>query len=102
VEVKDNMILQTAYNLTQNYPNLFNPNTFINYQLPQSGAVTLKVFDIFDREVATIVNQEQEAGKYEVEFDGHSDEGQNLSSGMYFYKLRAGSFGETKKMILMR
>jgi hypothetical protein len=73
--------------LYQNYPNPFNPNTVISYQLPVTGYVTLKVYDILGNEVATLINEEKQPGVYEVEFNSHSDEGQNLSSGVYFYQL---------------
>ena len=88
--------------LYQNYPNPFNPSTVISYQLPVNGNVTLKVYDILGNEVATLVNEEKQPAVYEVEFDSHSDEGQNLSSGTYFYQLKAGSLIQTKKMILAK
>lgn len=84
------------YNLSQNYPNPFNPSTVISYRLPVIGFVTLKVYDILGREVATLVNEEKPAGEYEVEFNGT-----NLPSGIYFYQL-ARQYSETKKMILLK
>jgi len=83
--------------LEQNYPNPFNPSTTIHFSVPTSEFVTLKVFDVLGNEVATLVNEEQPAGNYEIEFSPAG-----LSSGIYFYKLHAGSFVETKKMILIR
>ncbi|MDH3269484.1 MAG: T9SS type A sorting domain-containing protein [Ignavibacteria bacterium] len=88
--------------LYQNYPNPFNPNTVISYQLPVSSNVTLKIYDVLGNEVAILVNEEKQPGVYEVEFNCHSDEGQNLSSGFYFYQLKAEGFVQTKKMILLR
>ncbi len=96
--------------LHQNYPNPFNPSTKIKYSIPSvtlrqaqsDNWVTLKVYDVLGNEVATLVNEYKPAGNYEVDFNSHSDKGQNLSSGVYFYTLRAGSFVETKKMILLR
>ncbi|MEP0860283.1 MAG: T9SS type A sorting domain-containing protein [Ignavibacterium sp.] len=93
--------------LEQNYPNPFNPTTKIKYTVPQDEKretrnVTLKVYDILGNEIATLVNDYKPAGSYEVEFSGHSDEGQNLTSGVYFYRLQAGSFIETKKMVLLK
>jgi photosystem II stability/assembly factor-like uncharacterized protein len=85
------------FSLSQNYPNPFNPSTVISYRLPVIGFVTLKVYDLLGREIATLVNEEKPAGEYEVEFDGS-----NLTSGIYFYQLKAGSFIETKKMILIK
>jgi len=66
------------------------------------GFVTLKIYDILGNEVATLVNEYKPAGTYEVEFNSHSDEGQNLSSGVYYYQLKSGSFISTKKMILLK
>jgi len=85
------------YFLNQNYPNPFNPSTTIKYQIPELSFVTLKVYDVLGNEIATIVNGEKPAGSYEVEFDAST-----LPSGIYFYRLQAGSFAETKKMILMK
>ncbi|GIV46068.1 MAG: hypothetical protein KatS3mg036_0886 [Ignavibacterium sp.] len=89
--------LDLTFSLEQNYPNPFNPSTKISWQSPVSSWQTLKVYDILGNEVATLVDEYREAGKYEVEFDA-----ENLSSGIYLYKLQAGSFIDTKKMILMR
>jgi len=86
-----------TYILTQNYPNPFNPSTTIEYQLPEMSFVTIKVYDILGREVATLVNEEKPMGSYEVQFISNG-----LTSGIYFYQLKAGDFVETKKMILLR
>jgi len=83
--------------LYQNYPNPFNPTTLIKYSLPEQQFVSLKIFDILGKEVATLVNENKPAGNYEVNFDAG-----NLSSGVYFYQLRASGFTETKKMLLMK
>jgi hypothetical protein len=83
--------------LKQNYPNPFNPATTIVYEIPQTRFVTLKVYDILGREVATLVNEEKPAGEYEVEFDGA-----NFTSGIYIYRFSAGDFKETMKMILLK
>jgi hypothetical protein len=83
--------------LYQNYPNPFNPSTLISYQLPANSFVVLKVFDILGKEVTTLVNKEQNAGTYEVEFDGS-----NITSGVYFYQLKSECFIETKKFVLMK
>lgn len=88
--------------LYQNYPNPFNPSTSIQYAISNRQLVTLKVYDILGNEVVTLVNEEKQPGVYEVEFNSHSDEGQNLSSGIYFYQLNAGSFIQAKKMILIK
>jgi Secretion system C-terminal sorting domain/Beta-propeller repeat len=83
--------------LEQNFPNPFNPSTTIHFSVPSSEFVTLKVFDVLGNEVATLVNEEKPAGFYEVNFNAAG-----LSSGIYFYKLKAGSFVETKKMLLIK
>ena len=97
------------FSLSQNYPNPFNPATKIKYLIPSNknpllggargGLVTLKIYDILGNEIATLVNKEQSSGEYEVEFDAGK---YNLSSGIYFYQLKAGSFISTKKMILLK
>jgi hypothetical protein len=89
--------IPTEYGLSQNYPNPFNPVTQISYALPEAGYVTLKVYDVLGREVATLVDEHKEAGYYEVEFNGS-----RLSSGVYFYKLVAGSYTSIKKLLLAK
>jgi len=85
------------FNLQQNYPNPFNPTTTIKYQISDMVFVTLMVYDVLGREIATLVNEEKPVGTYEITW--YSD---NLPSGIYFYRLEAGSFVETKKMVLLR
>lgn len=85
------------FELSQNYPNPFNPSTKINYDIPFDGKVSLKLFDITGKEVATLVNEFQTAGYYTATFNGA-----NLSSGIYYYKLESGKFNEVKKMILLK
>jgi N-acetylneuraminic acid mutarotase len=87
----------TNYQLEQNYPNPFNPSTKISWQLPASSQVTLRVYDILGKEVATLIDEYKQAGKYEIEFNAA-----NLPSDVYFYKLQAGSFLQTRKMILLK
>ncbi|MBC8491366.1 MAG: T9SS type A sorting domain-containing protein [Candidatus Marinimicrobia bacterium] len=97
VSIDESANLPTEFALSQNYPNPFNPITRINYDLPEATFVTLKIYDMLGREVQTLVNKSQQAGRYSVMFDASK-----LSSGVYFYKLEAGNFVEMKKMILMR
>ncbi|MBW7888765.1 MAG: T9SS type A sorting domain-containing protein [Bacteroidetes bacterium] len=89
----------SVFSLSQNYPNPFNPTTTITYNVAQSGIVSLKVYNLLGQEVGTLVNTEQSSGVYRVQF---SAEAFGLSSGVYFYELRAGNFVSIKKMILMK
>ena len=95
--VEGNPAIADDYELLQNYPNPFNPSTKIKFTIAEFGFVSLKVFDVLGNEVATLVNEEKSAGRYEVNFNAVG-----LSSGIYFYKLQAGSFIETKKMVLLK
>jgi hypothetical protein len=85
------------YELNQNFPNPFNPSTTIKFQMPSKGFVTLKVYDIMGREVATLANGMREAGNYTVQWSAA-----NLSSGVYWYRLTAGTFVQTNKMLLLK
>ena len=95
--VKDIAELPTSFALEQNYPNPFNPTTTIHYSLPSSAKVKLTIHDILGREIVTLVNEEQSAGWKEVLWNA-----KDVSSGIYFYKLQAGNFVETKKMIVVK
>ncbi|MGE5682366.1 MAG: T9SS type A sorting domain-containing protein [Bacillota bacterium] len=86
-----------TYTLDQNYPNPFNPSTVITFSVPEKSNVTLKVFDILGREVATLLNGEMNTGKYEVKFDASK-----LTSGVYLYTIQAGNFSQSKKMMLVK
>ena len=107
--IDDNLIQPNTFNLDQNYPNPFNPATKIKFTIPSVGtrdrvSVQLKVYDVLGNEIATLVNEEKSAGEYEVEFNAnsHSGEVRNLTSGIYFYQLKAGDYIETKKMVLLK
>ena len=95
VEIK----IQTpkSFSIAQNFPNPFNPVTTISYTLPEKAQVALTVYSALGEEVINLVNKEQESGIYNVRFDGS-----NLSSGIYFYTLKAGSYSEVKKMLLVK
>jgi len=95
----DDKIYPKELKLYQNYPNPFNPVTNIKYQIPKSSYVTLKVFDVLGREIATLVDEEKLAGEYEIRLTTND---LRLTSGVYFYQLKAGSYIETKKMIYLR
>jgi len=89
--------LPVQFSLSQNYPNPFNPSTVINYSLPVDGIVTLKIYNTIGQEVATLVNEMHDAGLKSVTWDAS-----NMPSGIYYYKLQAGSFSDTKKLLLMK
>ncbi len=89
--------LPRVYSLSQNYPNPFNPTTTIHFELPKSGHVTLTVFNILGQQTLSVVNEKKEAGTYNVTIDGS-----RMASGVYFYRLMAGSFSQTKKMLLVK
>ena len=97
VSVPGDETIAEIFELNQNYPNPFNPTTKISYQSPVSSWQTLRVYDILGNEVATLVNEEKPAGYYEVEFDAS-----DLTSGIYYYRINAGNYSETKKMILLK
>ena len=92
-----NDLVPVAYDLGQNYPNPFNPSTTIKFSIPESGMVTLRVFNMLGQEVATLLNSEKTAGVYEASFDASA-----LSSGIYFYTLDSKNFTSTKKMVLLK
>ena len=89
--------LPVSFNLYQNYPNPFNPSTVIKYELPKSSFVTVKLYNLLGSEIKTLVNGYQQTGVYSITFDGS-----NLSSGVYLYRIIAGNYSQTKKMILLK
>ncbi len=94
---ENNRELPTTYMLSQNYPNPFNPTTNINYAIPRDGHVTIRVYDVLGRKVATLVNRERKAGSYSVRFDAR-----NLASGIYIYTIKSREFSLAKKMMLVK
>jgi len=97
VDVENEISSPANFQLNQNYPNPFNPSTVISWQLAVRSFVTLKIYDVLGNEVATLVNEEKPAGNYKMDFKGN-----NLASGIYFYTLRAGSFVQSRKMLLLK
>ncbi|MCL4278909.1 MAG: T9SS type A sorting domain-containing protein [Ignavibacteriaceae bacterium] len=103
----ENISQPFSYGLEQNYPNPFNPSTTIEFSIPQNGFVTIKVFNVLGKEIATLINEQVMAGKHKIDFNATG-----LSSGVYFYKLlvsdlqskdgKMENFAETRKMILLR
>jgi len=97
-DVKQNPVRQIKnFALSQNYPNPFNPSTVINYQIPEDGKVTLKVYDILGTQVAELVNEDQSMGMHYAQFNA-----MKVSSGIYYYTLTSGSHKETKKMMVLK
>lgn len=96
-QVEEEPIVPSDFNLAPNYPNPFNAGTIIEYLLPEDGMVTLKVFDLLGREVATFINENQMAGKYQFRWQPR-----NLASGIYFYRLQAGGNIKTRKLVLLQ
>ena len=92
-----NNTMPDSYVLTQNYPNPFNPSTTINFSVTKTSFVTLKVYDLLGRLVAVLVDKEIDFGNYKVQFNA-----QNLSSGVYIYRIEAGRYSNAKKLILMK
>jgi len=101
VSIESETELLNGFILSQNYPNPFNPATQIQYTINSRQFVSLKVFDVLGNEIAVLVNEEKPAGKYTIEFNSES-RANNLSTGVYIYQLRAGTFAESKKMLLLR
>ncbi|MCZ2269979.1 MAG: T9SS type A sorting domain-containing protein [Ignavibacteriales bacterium] len=101
-DVKDETQLPTEFALLQNYPNPFNPSTNIQYAIANRQFVQLKVYDVLGNEIATLVNEEKSSGTYEIEFSVGASQRLALTSGVYFYQLKAGNFLETKKMVFLK
>jgi plastocyanin len=97
VGVSDDELIAEEFELNQNYPNPFNPSTRISYAIPSASFVNLKVYDIIGNEITVLINEEKQAGNYQIDFNATE-----LTGGVYFYQLLTGPFVETKKMILMK
>ena len=102
LSVTEDLSIPTDFALAQNYPNPFNPETRIGYDLPQSGHVSLIIYDILGRELVTLVNTAQPAGRFNILWNGEDSFGNPVGSGLYFYQLNSGDFSQTKKMIISR
>ena len=94
--------LPTEFAIGDNYPNPFNPTTTINFALPEEANVTLEVYDTMGRRIATLMSSQLAAGRYETNWNGRNDAGASVASGVYLYRIKAGSFSETKTMLLMK
>ncbi len=96
-DVKEREEIPTEYSISQNYPNPFNPTTTIKFALPQAALTKLIIYDLFGREILTVINKEIQAGYHQIDFDASK-----LPSGVYFYRIQSGKFIHTKKMILIK
>jgi flagellar hook assembly protein FlgD len=88
--------------LHQNYPNPFNPTTTISYDLPEQAQVTLGIYDLLGKQLKTLVNQSQDAGSKTAIWDGTDGLGRSVSAGVYLYRIKAGEFTQTRKMVLLK
>jgi flagellar hook assembly protein FlgD len=102
IDKNKNSNIPLQYYLEQNFPNPFNPSTTIQYNLPNQEQVKLNVYNVLGQLVKTLVNSFQSAGFHSVIWDGSNNNGQKVSSGIYFYKIDAGKFINIKKMILIK
>jgi flagellar hook assembly protein FlgD len=91
-----------SFTLGQNYPNPFNPTTTISFSLPQRSNVRLDIYDILGKQVATLINETRAAGNWNIEWNGLDRYGRHIASGVYFYRLEAGSFMSVKKMVMLK
>jgi hypothetical protein len=99
---ENDLPIPKSYNLCQNYPNPFNANTIIKYDLPQDCFIRLEIYDILGQRVRTLAEKFQPAGAYNVVWDGKAEGGDNIPSGIYFYRLTSDLYNDTKKMVLVR
>jgi hypothetical protein len=101
-EDESHVQLPTEFDLRQNYPNPFNPQTMIEYALPKSAHVTIEIYNLLGQKVNVLVDEDQRAGRYQVDWDGKDKDGGELASGIYFYRIQAGDFVKCKKMIMLK
>ena len=102
VSVEDNEILPVRFSLHQNYPNPFNPSTTISYDLPKSVHVELVIYNVLGKEVRRLVDAKEMAGHHHIAWDGKDGAGATAASGVYVYRIKAGEFETTRKLILVR
>jgi flagellar hook assembly protein FlgD len=102
VASKSKEVLPETFSLSQNYPNPFNPETIIKYTLPEDCHVELTLYNVLGQKVETLVDEYQSAGYRMIRWNGRDAEGNEMSSGLYLYKIKTAKYSETKKMILLR
>ena len=100
--VKTELGLPTEFRLSQNYPNPFNLQTLIQYQLAEESWVSLRIYNIQGQAVRTLADEQQEVGYYTVPWDGRDDRGVGVATGLYFYRIQAGTYTKTMKMLLLK
>ncbi len=101
-DVAEKSSLPLSYELSQNYPNPFNPSTIISYAIPEASLVSIKIYDMLGQEVNTLMNAEQTAGVHNLTWDGKNNYGIKVSTGTYIYRITAGTFTQSKKMLLLK
>jgi hypothetical protein len=101
-ETKSSSGVPDKFSLSQNYPNPFNPTTVVEFNIAQPARVSLRIYNILGQLVRVLVDEEKGAGTYSIYWDGNDKNGQEVSSGIYFYKLDAGDFTKVKKMVLIK
>lgn len=101
-KLREQYSLPKTYYLAQNYPNPFNPDTYISYQLPENARVKLKIYNITGQLVKVLVDELQKGGYYNIKWNGKDDKGNIVGSGLYIYRLEAGNFASTKRMVLLK
>ncbi|MGB9591969.1 MAG: T9SS type A sorting domain-containing protein, partial [Candidatus Kryptoniota bacterium] len=101
-EISRKSVRPLTYALQQNYPNPFNPSTTISYEIPTTEKVTLKIYDVLGRTVATLVDDVLQPGQYTAVWSGENSAGIRVATGVYFYRLQAGSFTSVRKMLLVK
>jgi hypothetical protein len=102
LDAKIETILPERFNLHQNYPNPFNPVTTLRYDLPNNSLLTIIIYDMLGREVKTLINQTQNGGYKSILWDGTNDHDHSVSSGVYLYRIQAGNYMRSKKMVLLK
>ena len=98
----ENISLPNKFTLNQNYPNPFNPTTTLRYDIPETGLVSINIYDMLGRQVKTLINQTQDAGYRSIIWDATNDYGKPVSAGIYLYQIQAGEYISTKKMVLLK
>ncbi|HDZ58440.1 MAG TPA: T9SS type A sorting domain-containing protein, partial [Ignavibacteriales bacterium] len=101
-DVENDSFIPAVFEVSQNYPNPFNPSTIINYSIPQQSYVLIKIYDIVGREVKTLVSEEKSPGYYNVVWNADNNYGSKVATGIYIYRIIAGNYIQSKKMILLK